>query len=58
MNKKRVKFQGFEFGEGWQWKYGDEGEVIEETDSLYKVKIGWFRTEWVRKDKCEEIKSV
>lgn len=58
MKNKRVKFKRFIFGEGWVWNAGDEGVVIAETDTFYKVKTGWLSSEWVYKSRCEEIKLV
>lgn len=52
---KRVRFKRFVFGEGYMWHAGDEGKVIEETENFYKVKTGWFSSEWVFKGHCEEF---
>ena len=58
MKKKNVKFKRFKMYEGWQWESGGEGIVIAETESFYKVKTGWFSSEWVYKDKTEEITTL
>lgn len=55
---KKVRFKRFAFGKGYTWRAGDEGEVVAETDTFYKVKTSWLNTEWVWKDEAEEITTI
>jgi len=57
MTGRKVRFKGFEFGEGWCWEYGGEGKILAETKTAYKIKSSWFVSQWIPKEYCEEIIS-
>lgn len=51
--KKRVVYAVW-VGNGMGYKTF-EGVVVKETDSRYKVCLGWFTYEWVKKSECEDV---
>lgn len=55
MINRNVRFMGWKIYEGWKWEYGGEGKIIAETETAYKIKTGWFTSEWADKIHCQEI---
>ena len=49
MINRNVRFMGWKIYEGWKWEYGGEGKIIAETETAYKIKTGWFTSEWADK---------